>query len=382
MFLNSLKKFLKITGLLVLGVITLLVVTGFLFVKLSPQLGGQPTKSQIETFEISGHYEDGLFENEIPTSMDMGFGKFISIMKDYIKGTPNAAPKTPLSVLTIDSLDIANHPDTLTRVTWFGHSAFLLEMQGKNFLIDPMFGPVPAPHPWLGRHRFTEGLPIEIAKLPAIDAVILSHDHYDHLDYESILKLKVKVKKFYVPLGVGSHLAAWGIPQESIHELNWWDEIQHEDVILKCAPARHFSGRGLGDRFTTLWASWVIESPTQKIYFSGDSGYGPHFKTIGEKYGPFDFAMMECGQYDKRWDNIHMMPEETAQAAVDLNAKLFMPIHWGAFVLALHTWKDPIERVTLKAEELGIPIATPRIGEPIVLELPQKPTSKWWAKIE
>lgn len=376
------KKLLKMTGLIIVGVIVLVFAIGFLFVQLSPQFGGKHSDAKIAQYEKSGHYENGVFINEIPTSMEMGFPKMMSVLKDYIVGVPNSAPKHPLPVQSIDSLDIVNRPDTTTRITWFGHSAFLLEMQGKNILIDPMFGNTPSPHPWLGKSRFTKGLPIEVKQLPKIDAVIFSHDHYDHLDYESILKLKDKVGQFYTPLGLGTHLAAWGVPQENIHELNWWDEIQFEDLTFKCAPARHFSGRGLGDRFSTLWASWVIQGTNHNIYFSGDSGYGPHFKTIGEKYGPFDFAMMECGQYDKRWDNIHMMPEETAQAAVDVNAKLFMPIHWGAFVLALHTWKDPIERVTKKAEELGMPISTPRIGEPIILELAEKPSSRWWEGIE
>ncbi|MCB0488574.1 MAG: MBL fold metallo-hydrolase [Cyclobacteriaceae bacterium] len=367
---------------LIITLIVVVFVTAFLFIKFSPQFGGKPTAQQVEVFKQSGHYSDGVFQNEIPTSMEMGFGKFMSILKDYIVGVPHQTPKNPLPVLPIDSLEIVNRPDTITRLTWFGHSAFLLEIEGKNILIDPMFGPTPSPHPWLGKKRFTEGLPIAVEKLPHIDAVIYSHDHYDHLDYESVMKLKGKVGAFYTPLGVGMHLAEWGVPAENIHELNWWDEIQHEDLTFKCAPARHFSGRAFSDRFSTLWASWVIQSPTQNIYFSGDSGYGSHFKAIGEKYGPFDFAMMECGQYDPRWSEIHMMPEETAQAAVDLDTKMMMPIHWGAFVLALHTWKDPIERVTKKARELDMPIATPRIGEPIVLELPEKPASRWWEGIE
>lgn len=370
------------TGLIFAGIVVLLFVISFIFMQVSPQFGGKPSLGQIKIYQNSGHYENGVFQNETPTSMDMGFNKFMSVLKDYIVGIPNNAPKTLLPVLPIDSLEIVNRPDSITSLTWFGHSAFLLEIQGKNILIDPMFGDTPSPHPWLGRSRFTEGLPIEIEKLPKIDAVIFSHDHYDHLDYGSILKLKEKVNQFYTPLGVGIHLAAWGVPSENIHELNWWDEIKFEGLTFKCAPARHFSGRGLGDRFSTLWASWVIQGDKYNIYFSGDSGYGPHFKIIGEKYGPFDFAMMECGQYDKRWDNIHMMPEETAQAAVDINAKLFMPIHWGAFVLALHTWKDPIERVTKKANELGVPISTPKIGEPVILELPEKPSSRWWEGLE
>ena len=368
--------------MVIAGSVLLLVLIGFLFIQFSPQFGANASKAQKEIYASSGHYRDGIFQNEVQTSMDMPFSKFMSVLKDYITGVPNSTPKSPLSVLKIDSLDIANHPDTLTRITWFGHSAFLVEMKGKNILIDPMFGSTPSPHPWLGRSRFTEGLPINIEQLPVIDMVIFSHDHYDHLDYGSIQKLKHKVKQFYTPLGVGNHLVKWGVPQEIIHELNWWDEIKHGDFKLVCTPARHFSGRGISDRFSTLWSSWIIKSTNHNIYFSGDSGYGSHFKTIGDKYGPFDFAMMECGQYDERWREIHMMPEETAVAAVELNAKLFMPIHWGAFVLALHTWKDPIERVTKKASALGVPIATPQIGEPIILELPHKPNTRWWETIE
>ena len=181
---------------------------------------------------------------------------------------------------------------------------------------------------------------------------------------------------------MGLHLKKWGVPGENIHELDWWDEIEHEGIQLVCTPARHFSGRGLGDRFATFWSSWVIKSNSKNIYFSGDGGYGPHFKEIGDKYGPFDFAMMECGQYNELWSNIHMMPEETAQAAVDVKTDLMMPIHWGSFVLALHTWQDPVERVTKKANELNQPIIVPQIGHPIVLEQKEIPNSDWWRELE
>jgi len=241
-----------------------------------------------------------------------------------------------------------------------------------------MFGDNVGPHPWLGTNRFTNGIPIEIDKLPQIDLVLFSHDHYDHLDYKSVLKLKEKVKQFYVPLGVGSHLESWAVEVDKIHEFNWWDEKIFDEIQLVCAPARHFSGRGIFDRNTTMWASWVIKSDTIAIYFSGDSGYGPHFKEIGEKYGPFDFAMLECGQYDKRWENIHMMPEQTAQAALDLKAKLMMPIHWGAFVLALHSWKDPVERVTKEAQELNVNVITSKIGEQFLLNKPLIEENSWW----
>ncbi len=241
-----------------------------------------------------------------------------------------------------------------------------------------MFGAVPAPHPWLGKKRYSKELPIEVEKLPAIDLIIFSHDHYDHLDYGSIQKLKGKTKKFYVPLGVGNHLKKWGVQPSAIQELNWWDEVTYGDLVLAFTPARHFSGRGLTNRWSTLWGSWVIKGAQDNIYFSGDSGYGSHFKTIGDKYGPFDFAMLECGQYNERWSEIHMMPEETAQAAVDLNTKAMMPIHWAAFTLALHSWTDPVERVTVKARQLGMPIVVPKIGSSIQFNHIPDETFNWW----
>lgn len=369
-------------SIIILNIVVLLVVVGVLFVNLSPEFGGKPSNEQKAIYQQSKHYEKNKFVNVVPTPMDMSFSQYMSLIGKYFSGVPNQAPQNPLPVQKIDSLNIVNHPDSLTRITWFGHSAFLLEIQGQNILIDPMFGNAPAPHPWLGKKRFSNGLPIEIDKLPEIDAVIFSHDHYDHLDYGSVVKLKDKVKKFFVPLGLGAHLVKWGVAAESIHELNWWDEIKHEDLVFACTPARHFSGRGLSDRFSTLWASWAILGTSKKIYFSGDSGYNDHFKAIGEKYGPFDFAMMECGQYNELWHNIHMMPEETAQAAVDVKAKLMMPIHWGSFVLALHTWQDPVERVSKKAAELNQPIVIPQIGHPIVLEKNELPDSDWWRRLK
>lgn len=376
--MNFVIRFLKITGLVLGALLVVVIAVASLFIALSPEFGDSPTDEQIATYQQSGHFIDGAFVNETHTPMDMDWATIKTLLRDYVVGVPDLAPEKPLPVLKIDSLGIVSRPDTLTRLTWFGHSAFLLETNGKNILLDPMFGDTPSPVSFLGTHRFTDGLPIKIEQLPAIDAVIFSHDHYDHLDYGSVLKLKDKVKEFYVPLGVGAHLAEWGVAAEKIHEMNWWDEAQFEGMTIVCTPARHFSGRGLTDRFSTLWSSWVVESNGTKIYFSGDSGYGPHFKEIGERLGPFDMAMLECGQYDLRWQAIHMLPEETAQVAVDLQAKLMVPIHWGAFVLGLHTWYDPIDRVTKKAAELNMPISTPKIGQPILIGSESFPRERWW----
>lgn len=368
------------TGLLILSIILLIVLITIVFIYTSPQFGGSPTKEQKMVYAQTGHYEDGKFLNQVPSPMDVGIKDIPSLLYKQIKGDPDKQPPVKFDIQRIDSLEIEQKPDSITRLTWFGHSAFLLEIAGKKILIDPMLGDVPAPHPWLGKSRYSKGLPIDIEKLPQIDAIIMSHDHYDHLDYGSIIKLKGKTKEFYMPLGVGAHFRKWGVPDNQIHELDWWDDIKLDSLKFTCAPARHFSGRGFGDRAATLWASWIIESTDLKIYFSGDSGYGPHFKEIGERFGGFDFAMMECGQYNEKWHAIHMMPEETIQAAIDINSKMTMPIHWAAFTLSLHSWTDPVERALKKAEELNVPFCTPKIGEPVIIGQ-HHPASKWWREL-
>lgn len=378
-----LKKLIKMTGLVIVCALLILIVIGSLFLNLSPEFGGKADAKSKERYSLAKNYSEGKFVNQIPTPMDMDFKLVKSLLIDYLKGNPKGRPQKPLPVMKLDSITIVNNHEKLTKITWFGHSAFLLEIAGQNILIDPMLGPSPSPHPMLGGKRFSTTLPIYAEALPAIDAVIFSHDHYDHLDYGSVMKLKDKVAKFYTPLGLGAHLKSWGVAEEKIHELNWGDSISHKDLKFICAPARHFSGRGVFDRDATLWSSWIISSPDQQFFFSGDSGYGPHFKEIGEKYGPFDFAMLECGQYDARWDNIHMMPEQTALAAQDINAKVMMPIHWGAFKLALHNWTDPVEHVTKSAEKLGIPVVTPQIGETILLNGSKNTINNdWWRTIQ
>lgn len=362
-----------------LGILLIVsVLTVFIFIKTSPQFGGKPSEADIERYTKTGHFKNGEFVNLIPTSMDMDFAKIRSILRDQLNGDPSRKPKKPLPS---EESNFSNLPEDQIRMTWFGHSAVLLQIGGKNIMIDPMFGPTPAPHPWLGPSRYSVEIPWQIEQLPQLDAIVLSHDHYDHLDYGSILKLKDKTKRFFVPLGVDLHLKSWDIDSSLISVADWWDEFKFYDMQLICAPARHFSGRGFSDRNKTLWASWIVSYGDTSIYFSGDGGYGPHFKEIGTKYGPFQFAMLECGQYDKRWDNIHMMPEETAQAAKDLNAQWMMPIHWGAFTLALHSWIDPAERVTAAAKKLGIQVSTPLIGESVLLNMDKMPTSRWWNKL-
>lgn len=369
------KKTFRMIGIFVVTSIGSIVIIGILFLNFSPQFGKGSTKDQRREYSKFGNFQNGKFINQHPSPMDVSYWE---IFKELTKKAPNRNPKKNVLVEKIDSTVIENHKKEVTYLTWFGHSAFLLEIDGKKILIDPMLGNVPAPHPLLGAKRYSKDLPIEIEKLPFIDAIILSHDHYDHLDYESIQKLKGKVGQYFTPLGVGNHLIEWGVSKEKISELNWWDSIEFDSVKLICTPSRHFSGRGIFDRATTLWCSWVITGKKENIYFSGDSGYDTHFKEIGEKYGPFDISLMECGQYNEDWKLLHMMPEESVQASIDLKSKLILPIHWGGFTLAFHDWTDPVERILNKAYELNMLVTTPKIGEQVIVGDINFPTEKWW----
>jgi len=371
------KKIIRVLYI-VLSLITLLIIIGVLFINLSPQFGGVASKQQQELFSKSKHYKDGKFLNNGGVKMEMSFKDSFKAMWILFKSNSKAEPNKNIAVQKIDSITIANY-NSKTRFIWFGHSTFLLQIKGKNLLIDPMFGNVPAPNPLLGNKRFSNKLPIEIEKLPSIDAVLITHDHYDHLDYESIQKLKDKVNIFYTPLGIGIHLLKWGVEKERIIELDWWQEIKFDELTIRCTPAQHFSGRGISDREKTLWCSWIIQSDDENLFFSGDSGYASHFKEIGDQYGPFDFAFMECGQYNNLWPLVHMLPEETAQAGLDIKAKKMMPIHWGAFKLASHSWTDPVERISKKAKELNVDLVIPKIGEIIEIGLnDSEEIYPWW----
>lgn len=338
-------------------------------------MGQVPKGSDLERIRKSDHYDKGRFTNPIATSTGDVWGALKEMPKMLFDDTKN--PHRPLPVAFAD--DALGKADSLTHITWFGHSAFLLELQGQRILIDPMFGDVASPVPF-GTKRFPYQRKIPWEELRDIDVVLISHDHYDHLDYPSITRLKDEVKHFITPLGVGSHLKSWGVAAENITEMDWWQSTEMNGIAYTATPSRHFSGRGLTDRDATQWAGWALQADGQKIYFSGDSGYGPHFREIGEKLGPFDFAMMECGQYNTVWSDIHMMPEETVQAAKDVKARTTMPIHWGAFRLAPHGWTESVERFTEAAHKDQLPYILPEIGERLQIgrDFPKK---EWWREV-
>lgn len=361
---KKLYKILKRILLILILLILTLIISGLIWHQTSPQFGGEISELKKKEYKNSGHYKEGVFLNKTSVNMDMPASKTFSIMIDFMKGYLKGKPSKNIDVLKIDSTTIATNK-LVNQITWFGHSAILLELDENKILIDPMLGDVPSPLPILGPKRYSKELPITIDKLPFIDAVIISHDHYDHLDYKTIKKLNNKVNHFYVPLGVDAHLIEWGIDTSKITALDWWETARFNEINIVFTPSRHFSGRGLGNRFSTLWGSWVLKGKKDNIFFSGDGGYGPHFKEIGDKFGPFNFSMIECGQYNQNWADIHMMPEESVKAAKDLNSSVMMPIHWGAFTLSLHDWTDPVERAIKAANNSGMPISTPKIGEPL-----------------
>jgi L-ascorbate metabolism protein UlaG (beta-lactamase superfamily) len=357
--------------LLILGVLAIGII---FFVTFHPSFGGSPSKSDRERYRYFNHYKNGHFVNQSPTDMKMGLSTILSLMKDSLTGKKDRSPNNTIPI-SLDWNKINSVEDSLT---WFGHSTMLLTLEKKKILIDPMFGPSPSPVSFVGSKRYSEDLLYVIEKLPQIDVVLITHDHYDHLDYPSIIRLKDKVGHFFVPLGVAIHLIKWGVKKDRITECNWWDEVQWDGLTIASVPSQHFSGRGIFNRNSTLWNGWVILGENQKIYTSGDGGYGPHFMQIGEKYGPFDLTLMEGGQYDKRWSAIHMQPEESVQAHIDVKGKNMMLIHWGAFTLAYHSWTDPVDRAIRAANEQKVNLIAPKIGETVLLYGRFPVPNSWW----
>ncbi|WKZ66451.1 MAG: MBL fold metallo-hydrolase [Flavobacteriales bacterium] len=363
---------------ILLGLLAALGLALALYFRFAPRIGADPEGARLERIKASPNQVDGRFRNVVETSMDMPLGTMLGVLWEFAKGAEGREPEDTIPTVGFDADAWAAVPDSALAVCWFGHSTLLIKVDGLTFLTDPVFGERASSFSFVGPKRFRYTKHMHADLVPQVDAVLLSHDHYDHLDHETILQLKDR--RFIAPLGVGAHLERWGVPAAAITEMDWWESGALGPVKLTLAPARHFSGRSLTNRFTTLWGSWVIEGRTKRVYFGADSGYSPTFKAIGERFGPFDLALLECGAYNERWSSIHMMPEETAQAAVDVKAHVLLPVHWGKFSLAMHPWKEPIERLTAKAAELGVPLLTPRIGR-IVNGPDLRLSEPWWTAV-
>lgn len=335
--------------------------------------GKLPSGKHKEHIQRSPNYRQGAFQNLSPTPVKPDGVSYWKMMREFFIKHPDTAPAFPLPSVKTD-LGALSGQDPV--IVWFGHSSYLLRIAGKNFLVDPVFSGNAAPLSFMVK-AFPGSNIYRAEDMPRIDYLVLTHDHYDHLDYYTIRKLRTKVGSVICSLGLRSHLQYWGFAASLITELDWWQSHPLENNIsLTAAPARHFSGRGI-KRGQTLWSSFILQTGTHNIYLGGDSGYDRHFKEIGERSGPFDLAILEAGQYNKMWPLIHMMPEETVQAALDLRAHALMPVHWGKFRLSMHPWNEPVKRVLQKAGELNLPVLAPRIGEALLLDH-NNTVSAWW----
>ncbi|QGR85929.1 hydrolase [Burkholderia multivorans] len=317
------------------------------------------------------------FVNVRPRPAD-GFGKMLRIAWNMLVNKPQGtmpAAALPVDRLTVSELDEA--PDrSLYRL---GHSTLLIKLRGEWWLTDPVFSERASPFRTLGPKRF-HPTPIALEDLPPLRGVILSHDHYDHLDRETVLALASTTGVFVTPLGVGDRLIEWGVDATKVHQLDWWQSVEIDGLSLTATPAQHFSGRSLFDGDSTLWASWVIVDDDLRVFFSGDTGYFDGFKAIGDRLGPFDVTLIETGAYDAQWPYVHMQPEETVQAHIDLRGRQLVPIHNGTFDLAMHRWQDPFERVMAVAVARGVALSTPRMGERLDLDAPHR-GEQWWRAV-
>jgi len=347
--------------------------TGVSYLNLAPQFGSNPSSKEKIEYEKLINFENGSFINSEDTPLMTGE---VSTW-EFFKRDSLRKPKN-LKTEKINASFFTHMDDKDYQMAWLGHSAFLISINEKIILLDPMLGSHASPISIPSLKRFNNELPINPESIPHIDFVILSHDHYDHLDFSTIQIIKDKVKTFLVPLGIGSHLRSWKVKEQKIHEMNWEQSYKIDDLEFVCLPARHFSGRGPLNRNSTLWSSWAIKSEVVKIYFSGDSGYGMHLKKIGEEHGPFDISLIDCGQYNFAWKHSHMFPEQAVTAAIDLKSKYFMPIHWGGFILAMHPWDEPVKESKKLAEEKGLNCLTPKIGSILSKETLNEKSHQWW----
>jgi L-ascorbate metabolism protein UlaG (beta-lactamase superfamily) len=325
----------------------------------------------------SPNFKKGKFVNVVPNK-DYTFGEYVRMTWDFFFGDKDGrSPKQPLPVSAPE--DFISPPASAIQYNWLGHSSIILELEGKRFLLDPVFSERASFTQWMGPKRF-HPTPISLEELPQIDAVLISHNHYDHLDRLVIEHMKEKDTLFYVPLGIAELLVKWGVKKERIIEFDWWDETKVRDIRVIATPARHFSARGIGDRDEAFWVSWSIVGENHRVFFSGDTGMTPQFSEIGERLGPFDITFMKIGAYDVQWPDMHIDPEEAVQAHLMLKGDQLVPIHWGTFDLGLHHWQEPIERLIAAAKKENVSILSSRIGETVVPS--EHINNYWWRDVE
>ncbi|WP_040514898.1 MBL fold metallo-hydrolase [Paraglaciecola polaris] len=358
-------------------------VLSILFICVSSIIGAYLLNNELrarsaKSLPNTAHFADGKFHNDVQSEAPT-LGKTLGIFARYFtEKKTDATPTEPMPMHSVTRAQLDALSEHEIHIVKLGHSSLLLKMYDEYWLIDPVFSQRASPFSFLGPKRF-EPTPISIDALPPIDKVLISHNHYDHLDRAAIKTLNAKTKAFYVPLGVEADLQKWGIHADKIQRFDWWQELQTQHALVVFTPTQHFSGRAITDGNKTLWGSWVIKTATDSVYFSGDSGYFSGFEAIGDKYGPFDITLIENGAYDKDWADIHMTPEESVQAHVDLRGKIMVPIHNGTFDLAFHPWYEPLVRVKEAASKHNVTLSTPVFGQ-IFSSKQQSIQEQWWPK--
>jgi L-ascorbate metabolism protein UlaG (beta-lactamase superfamily) len=337
-------------------------------------VGARPSGERAERVARSPQYRDGQFRNRADTSTAPTLDSGKRALREYREGRGATTPAGPIPLVSA-----APAPDaspTGLHVTWYGHASSLVEIDGARVLIDPVWGERVSPSPLVGPRRLHRP-PVAVDALPKIDAIVISHDHYDHLDLPTVRALlRTQQAPFVVPLGVGAHLERWQVPAERIIELDWSEQVELAGITLTSTAAQHFSGR-LFARDGTLWSSWVLAGPLHKVFYTGDSGYFDGYAAIGEQYGPFDLTLVQVGAYSDAWTSIHMTPEEGVAAHLDVRGGVLVPVHWATFVLAMHPWTEPIDRLWAEAKAHDVVLAVPRPGERIDVATPPS-VDGWW----
>jgi L-ascorbate metabolism protein UlaG (beta-lactamase superfamily) len=341
-------------------------------------LGGRIEGQRLERINASPNFVGGRAQNTAPTSLGSGdtWADTWEFVVEYFRGARERKPPGPVPMAVPDPIELESIREQGVRFVWLGHSTVYLEVDGTRLLIDPVWSERASPFKIVGPKR-SHPVPIALADLPIVDLVLISHDHYDHLDPTVIRKLSPLGVTFAVPLGVGADLEAWGVAVDKIIELDWWEGGVVGSLAIVATPARHFSGWALIDRDRTLWASWTIVGPESRVFYSGDTGWCDEFTNIGEMYGPFDLTIMKCGAYGDGWPDIHINGEQAVAATVLLKGRHMLPVHWLTFDLALHPWDEPIRRVVDAAGDLGVDVITPRLGELVDLG-EAAPNTRWW----
>jgi len=340
--------------------------------------GGAPAGARLDRMRGSARFAGGKFQNVEPTAL-MGAAAMPGAFRHWLFGKEMRVPACPLPLVTDAAARLATPAASGLRVTWLGHSTTLVEIDGARVLTDPVWSERASPSRWVGPNRYHPP-PLPLADLPPLDAVLISHEHYDHLDMATVQALGARGVTFHVPLGIGAHLEAWGIAPQKIVEHDWWEAATLPGgVRVVSTPARHFNGRGIPWRVGALWTSWSIVGPRHRVFFSGDTGLTAGFDEIARREGPFDLALLEIGQYHESWGTIHLGPTGALDALARLQARTLIPIHWSTFVLAYHGWSEPAETLLREADRRGAAVLTPRLGEPIEpTAAPAGATTAWW----